>query len=144
LTIEPNLRLVTARAEGALSTEDIKTYLESIAAEGGMPLAKLFDISEADAALTAADLQALGRSIRQYASARMAGRVAAELSPAPLLHATGPCDTSRRFTPRPCCATLSVPSTLKGGDPVTSTNATPTSFAAIATGIVPALAARCL
>ena len=66
-TIEPDLRLVTARAEGALSTEDIKAYLESVAAEGGMPYAKLFDISEADAALTVADLQALGRSIRQYA-----------------------------------------------------------------------------
>ena len=65
--IEPDLRLVTARAEGALSTEDIRTYLESVAAEGGMPFAKLFDISEADAALTVADLQALGRSIRQYA-----------------------------------------------------------------------------
>ena len=50
-TIEPDLRLVTARAEGALSTADIKAYLESIAAEGGMPYAKLFDISEADAAL---------------------------------------------------------------------------------------------
>jgi hypothetical protein len=37
-----------------------------------------------------------------------------------------------------------VPSTLKGGDPVKSTNTTPTSFAAIATGIIPALAARCL
>lgn len=33
-TIEPDLRLVTARAEGALSTKDIKTYLESVAAEG--------------------------------------------------------------------------------------------------------------
>jgi hypothetical protein len=62
-TIDPDLRLVAARAEGALSSENIKTYLESIAAEG----AKLFDISEADAALTVADLQALGRSIRQYA-----------------------------------------------------------------------------
>ena len=31
-----------------------------------MPFAKLFDISEAHAALTVADLQALGRSIRQY------------------------------------------------------------------------------
>jgi hypothetical protein len=65
--IEPDLRLVTARAEGTLSAEDIKAYLESIAAEGGMPFAKLFNISEADAALTVADLQALGRSIRQYA-----------------------------------------------------------------------------
>lgn len=54
------------------------------------------------------------------------------------------CDTSRRFTARSRRATLGVPSTLKGGDPVTSTNATPTSFAAIATGIFPALAARCL
>ena len=66
-TIEPDLRLVTARAEGSLSTEDIKAYLESVAAKGGMPFAKLFDLSEADAALTVADLQALGRSIRQYA-----------------------------------------------------------------------------
>jgi hypothetical protein len=56
-----------SRAEGALSSEDVKAYLGSVAAEGGMPYAKLFDISEADAALTVADLQALGRSIRQYA-----------------------------------------------------------------------------
>lgn len=66
-TIDPDLRLVTARAEGALSSKDIKAYLESIATEGGMPYAKLFDISEADAALTVADLQTLSRSIRQYA-----------------------------------------------------------------------------
>ena len=66
-TIDHDLRLVTARAQGALSAEDIKAYLGSIAAEGGMPYAKLFDICEADAALTVADLQTLGRSIRQYA-----------------------------------------------------------------------------
>jgi len=66
-TIDHDQHLVTARAEGMLSSEDIKTYLESVAAEGGMPYPKLFDISEADAALTVADLQALGRSIRQYA-----------------------------------------------------------------------------
>src|SRR3982751_4227421 len=66
-TIDHDLRLVTARAEGALSAEDIKTYLGSVAAEGGMPYAKLFDIFEADAALTVAVLEALGRSIRQYA-----------------------------------------------------------------------------
>jgi hypothetical protein len=51
-TIDPDLRLVAARAEGALSSENIKTYLESIAAEGGMPFAKLFDNSEAHAAMT--------------------------------------------------------------------------------------------
>ena len=50
-----------------LSSEDIKTYLQSVAAEGGMPYPKLFDNSEADATLTVADLQALSRSIRQYA-----------------------------------------------------------------------------
>jgi hypothetical protein len=66
-TIDPDQRLVTARAEGAITAEDIKTYLESVATEGGMPYAKLFDISEADATLTIADLQALGRSIRQFA-----------------------------------------------------------------------------
>ena len=66
-TIDHDLRLVTARAEGAPSSEDVKAYLGSVAAESGMPYAKLFDISEADAALTVADLQALGRSIRQYA-----------------------------------------------------------------------------
>lgn len=38
-TIDPDLRLVTACAEGALSSEDIKGYLESIAADGGMPFA---------------------------------------------------------------------------------------------------------
>ena len=48
-TIEPDLRLVAARAKEALSAEDIKAYFESIAAEGGMPYAKLFDISEANA-----------------------------------------------------------------------------------------------
>ena len=49
-TIDHDLSLVTARAEGALSGEDIKAYLGSVAAEGGMPYAKLFDISEANAA----------------------------------------------------------------------------------------------
>jgi hypothetical protein len=39
-TIDHDLRLVTARADGALSAEDIKTYLGSVAAEGGMPYAK--------------------------------------------------------------------------------------------------------
>ena len=66
-TIDPDQRLVTARAEGAITAEDIKTYLGSVAAEGGMPYVKLFDISEADTTLTVADLQALGRSIRQFA-----------------------------------------------------------------------------
>ena len=66
-TIDHDQRLVTARAEGMISSEDIKAYLQSVATEGGMPYPKLFDISEADSALTVADLQALGRSIRQYA-----------------------------------------------------------------------------
>jgi hypothetical protein len=66
-TINHDQHLVTARAEGMLSSEDIKTYLQSVAAEGGMPYPKLFDNSEADATLTVADLQALSRSIRQYA-----------------------------------------------------------------------------
>jgi hypothetical protein len=163
-TIDSDLRLVTARAEGALTAEDIKAYLESVAAEGGMPYAKLFDISEAGSSLTVPDLRALGRSIRQFAvdgygplgplaivvgqgQAHLQAAFFADASPTnrPLrIFRSQACDTSRRFTARPGRATLQVPSTLKGGDPVTSTNATPTSFAAIATGIVPALAARCL
>ena len=78
-TIEPDLRLVAARAEGALSAEDIKAYFESIAA------------------LTAADLQALGRSTASMPSTAMTRSGRSPSSWDRDSRTSRPCDTSRRL-----------------------------------------------
>lgn len=66
-TIDHQARTVNATGEGALTFDDIKDYLDGVAAAGGMSYAKLFDISAADTQLTMEDLGKLGGSIRQYA-----------------------------------------------------------------------------
>ena len=66
-TIDHETRFVEVSADGAFTPADVKTYLDEVAAAGAMPYAKLFDISKVASGFTAAELEALGRSIRQYA-----------------------------------------------------------------------------
>lgn len=66
-TIDHQTRFVDVRAEGTFTPADVKTYLDDVAAAGAMPYAKLFDISNVAETFALADLETLGRSIRQYA-----------------------------------------------------------------------------
>jgi len=66
-TIDHQARFVDVRADGAFTPADVKAYLDEIAGAGAMPYAKLFDISNVADSFALADLEALGRSIRQYA-----------------------------------------------------------------------------
>ena len=66
--IDHQARRVEATVEGELTAEDVRHYLERIAAEGAMPYAKLFDGTAATkVALSIDELKGLGASIRQYA-----------------------------------------------------------------------------
>ena len=66
-TIDHDKKFVTAVAHGALVAEDVRNYLQQVAAAGGMPYRKIFDASVADLQLTLNDLQGLGSSIREFA-----------------------------------------------------------------------------
>lgn len=65
--IDHDARRVEAVAQGTLTVNDVREYLERIAEAGAMPYAKLFDISDAATKLGVDELKGLGASIREFA-----------------------------------------------------------------------------
>jgi hypothetical protein len=65
--IDHDERLVTALAEGHLSTTDVEQYLGQVVAEAAMTYRKIFDVSAPGVSLVIQEMQELGRSMRRFA-----------------------------------------------------------------------------
>jgi hypothetical protein len=65
-TIDHEKRLIEATARGSVSAEEMRRYLDDVARAGCMPYAKIFDLADATTDLAIAEVQTIGRSIRQY------------------------------------------------------------------------------
>lgn len=80
-TIDHAKRLVHACAEGAVTRDDVETFMDAVMVADAMPYRKLFDGRTAYGKYNDDDLMMLGARVSAYASVERRGAVA--LVPAP-------------------------------------------------------------
>jgi hypothetical protein len=75
-TISKPTRLVVAVCKGPLTRKDIEGYLDAVVVADVMAYRKLFDMTQAEPALSDADMMELGARIRAYATTGQLGPLA--------------------------------------------------------------------
>ncbi len=75
-TISQSERLVTVKAEGVVTLQDIETYLDAVVVANAGPFAKLVDMSGATVQASDHDMMMLGARVRAYLGTGPAGPVA--------------------------------------------------------------------
>lgn len=75
--IDHTMRLVTAKADGAVYLQDMLDYFDALVTAGAMPYAKLFDARELDSRLSDDEMQVLGARVRANAVYDPRGAIAA-------------------------------------------------------------------
>ncbi len=75
-TIEPRLKLVSVKTEGAVTLKDVETYLDDLVVNDAMAFAKLFDATDLIPATGDHELLMLGARIRAYAQTMNSGPIA--------------------------------------------------------------------
>jgi len=90
-TVDPEKRLMTAVAEGAVTRADIETFFAETAAANVAPYRKLFDASAVTTALSPEDMLALGVQMRAL------NQVAGEMGPLALVLPLAMMDRARRM-----------------------------------------------
>jgi hypothetical protein len=67
-TISHPGKLVVAVCKGPLTRQDIEGYLDAVVVADGLPYRKIFDMTQAEPAISDNDMMGLGARIRAYAT----------------------------------------------------------------------------